>query len=139
MYEENDEENDEEDYDTVYTMEDPDAFINQIRRLIFAGFGLKDLADSELQHLLDEIDEEEMERTISFAECKLIAMEYLEAKKIRRKIKYFLTEENFTNLVEAINARLVSNLITELVDMGQLESAWDNESNDFIFWVPEND
>lgn len=132
------EENDDEDYEAVYTMQDPDEFINQIRRLVFAGFGLKDLADNELQHLLDEIDEEEMERTISFDECKLIAMEYLEPKKIRRKIKYFLTEDNFTNLVEAINTRLVSNLITELVDMGQLESAWDNEANDFIFWVPDN-
>lgn len=133
------EDENEEDYEAVYTMHDPDEFINQIRRLVFAGFGIKDLEDNELQHLIEEIDEEEMDKTISFDECKLIAMEYLEPKKIRRKIKYFLTEDSFTHLVEAINARLVSNLITELVDMGQLESAWDNEANDFIFWVKEDD
>lgn len=134
MYEDD---TDNEDYETMYTMRNPDEFINQIRRLVFAGFGIKDLGEDELQTLIQNIDEEEMNRTISFEECKLIAMEYLEPKKIRRRVKYFLTEENFTNLVEAINSRLVSNLITELVDDGQLESAWDSEANDFIFWVAD--
>lgn len=134
MYEDD---TDNEDYETMYTMRNPDEFINQIRRLVFAGFGIKDLGEDELQTLIQNIDEEEMNRTISFEECKVIAMEYLEPKKIRRRVKYFLTEENFTNLVEAINSRLVSNLITELVDDGQLESAWDSEANDFIFWVAD--
>ena len=129
MYEE---ENDEE---AVYVIQDSTEFINQIRRLIFAGFGLKDLSEDELQSLISEINEEEMNKTISLEECKLIASEYFQTKKIRRKIKYILTEENFSNLVEAINARLVSNLLTELVDSGDLESAWDSEANDFIFWV----
>ena len=134
MYEDD---TDNEDYETMYTMRNPDEFINQIRRLVFAGFGIKDIGEDELQTLIQNIDEEEMNRTISFEECKVIAMEYLEPKKIRRRVKYFLTEENFTNLVEAINSRLVSNLITELVDDGQLESAWDSEANDFIFWVAD--
>lgn len=128
MYEENDGE-------TIYTMRDPTEFVNQIRKLVFAGFGLKDVDEKDLESLIAEIDEKEMNKTISLEECKLIAMEYLKPKKIRRKIKYYLTEEDFTNLVEAINARLVSNLITELVDKGELESAWDSEANDFIFWV----
>ena len=133
MYEE---ENDDE---TMYIMQNPTEFINQIRRLVFAGFGLKDLDEDELQFLISEIDEEEMNKTISFEECKLIASEYFQPKKFKKKIKYVLTEENFSNLVEAINARLVSNLLTELVDSGHLESAWDNEANDFIFWVKENE
>jgi hypothetical protein len=133
MYEE-----DNEDEDLVYVMEDTSEFINQVRRIVFAGFGLKDLEDNELSALIEEIDKEEMDKTISFAECKIILQEYIEQKKIRRKIKYVLTSKNFDQFIEAVNARLVSNLITELVDMGQLDSAWDSEANDFIFWIPDN-
>lgn len=132
MYEE---ENDDE--EMIYIMKDPTDFINQVRRLVFAGFGTKDLKDEELQELVLEIDEEEMEKTISFEECRVIAMEYLEPRKIRRRTKYFLSEQGFADLIEAINARLVSNIITELVDKGELESAWDSEANDFIFWVKD--
>jgi len=132
----------EEEYeneDLVYAMKDPTEFVNQIRKLVFAGFGSEDLNDDELEHLVLEIDEEEMDNTISLNECKIIAMEYLETKKIRRKTKFFLTEQNFNALVEAINNRLVSNILTKLVDEGKLESAWDSEANDFIFWVKEDE
>lgn len=134
MYEE-----DNEDEDLVYVMKDPTQFIDQIRRLVFAGFGTEDLDDDELQLLVLSINEKEMDNTISLNECKIIAMEYLKPKKIRRKSTYVLTEQGFTDLVEAINARLVSNILTELVDEGKLESAWDSEANDFIFWVKENE
>jgi hypothetical protein len=134
MYEE-----DNEDEDLVYVMKDPTQFIDQIRRLVFAGFGTEDLDDDELQLLVLSINEKEMDNTISLNECKIIAMEYLKPKKIRRKFTYVLTEQGFTDLVEAINARLVSNILTELVDEGKLESAWDSEANDFIFWVKENE
>lgn len=120
-------------------MKDPTQFIDQIRRLVFAGFGTEDLDDDELQLLVLSINEKEMDNTISLNECKIIAMEYLKPKKIRRKFTYVLTEQGFTDLVEAINARLVSNILTELVDEGKLESAWDSEANDFIFWVKENE
>lgn len=131
----------EEEYDNedlIYVMEDKTEFINQVRRIVFAGFGLKDLEDAEFSELIAEIDEQEMDNTISFAECEMIAQEYIEEKKIRRKTKYFLSDSKFNEFVEAVNARLVSNIITELVDMGQLDSAWDSEVNDFIFWVPDN-
>ena len=134
MYEE-----DNEDEDLVYVMKDPTQFIDQIRRLVFAGFGTEDLDDDELQLLVLSINEKEMDNTISLNECKIIAMEYLKPKKIRKKSTYVLTEQGFTDLVEAINARLVSNILTELVDEGKLESAWDSEANDFIFWVKENE
>jgi hypothetical protein len=132
----------EEEYeneDLIYVMEDKKEFINQVRRIVFAGFGLEDLGDNKLSELIAEIDEKEMDNTISFAECDVIAKEYIEEKKIRRKTKYFLSDSKFNEFVEAVNTRLVSNILTELVDMGQLESAWDNEANDFIFWVKEDE
>lgn len=132
MYEE-----DDDDEEMLYIMKDPTGFINEVRKLVFAGFGPQDLTDEELKALVMEIDEEEMEKTISLEECKVIAMEYLKPKKIRRRVKYVLSERGFSDLIEAINARLVSNIITELVDKGELESAWDSEANDFIFWIKD--
>jgi hypothetical protein len=132
----------EEEYeneDLIYVMENKAEFINQVRRIVFAGFGSEDLEHNKLSELIAEIDEKEMDNTISFAECNVIAKEYIEEKKIRRKTKYFLSDSKFNEFVEAVNARLVSNILTELVDMGQLESAWDNEANDFIFWVKEDE
>ena len=131
----------EDDDDLVYVMQDPTEFINQIRKLVFAGFGSDALNDEELEHLVLEIDEEEMDKTLSFNECKVIAMEYLKPKKSKnkKKTKFFLTEQQFNDFVEAVNARLVSNVLTELVDEGKLESAWDSEANDFIFWVANNE
>lgn len=128
-----------EDNDLFYTMKDPTKLVNEIRKLVFAGFGLENLNDEELQYLVSEIDEEEMDRTISLKECEIIAMEYLKTKKFKTKTKYILSDKDFNDLVEAINARLVSNLLTGLVDKGQIESAWDSEANDFIFWVKDNE
>ena len=34
---------------------------------------------------------------------------------------------------------MVSNILNQLVQKGLVESAFDTESNDFIFWVKDND
>ena len=34
---------------------------------------------------------------------------------------------------------MISNMLNTLVNKGLLETAYDNESNDFIFWVKNNE
>lgn len=134
----NDEE--EDDDDLIYVMSDITELVNQVRKIVFAGFGFENVDEDQLSTLLAEIDDAELDETISFDECKVIAMDYFETKTTKRgKKKYILTNDNFNSFIEAVNARLVSNILTELVDKGQLESAWDEEANDFIFWVADND
>lgn len=126
--------------DLVYVMSDTKPLVDKVRKLVFAGFGFQDINDEELEILLQEIDEEELDNTISLNECQLIASEYFETKKTRKgTTKYILTNENFTEMIEAINSRLVSNILTTLVDKGELETAWDEEANDFIFWVVDHE
>jgi hypothetical protein len=38
-------------------------------------------------------------------------------------------------MLESFNDRMVSNILNKLVNDGYLESAFDEKSNDFIFWV----
>jgi hypothetical protein len=124
----------------IYVMDNLEKFVNEIRRIVFAGFGATDITDDVLSELMSEIDQEELDKTITYEECLNIAYEYISIKKTRKgKRKIIITEQNFNKLIEDINSRLVSNILVQLVDRGDLETAWDEESNDFIFWVPDND
>ena len=38
-----------------------------------------------------------------------------------------------------MNHRMISNMLQGLVSKGVLESGFDSESNDFIFWIPNDD
>lgn len=138
MYEDNLDENENEE-NLIYVMNNLEKFINEIRRIVFAGFGTTDITDDLLSELMSEIDEEELDKTITYEECLNIAYEYVSIRKTRKgKRKIIITEKNFNKLIEDINSRLVSNILVQLVDRGDLETAWDEESNDFIFWVPDN-
>ncbi len=46
--------------------------------------------------------------------------------------------KNFYSIIEDFNARLVSNLLQQLVAKGLIESSYDEEENDFIFWVADD-
>ncbi|NBT08684.1 MAG: hypothetical protein EBS98_07780, partial [Chitinophagia bacterium] len=38
-------------------------------------------------------------------------------------------------ILEELNSRLVSNILNSLVNKGLIESAYDSDTNDFVFWV----
>jgi len=38
-----------------------------------------------------------------------------------------------------MNGRLVSNMLTSLVSKGLIESAYDEQINDFVFWIKDNE
>ena len=42
-------------------------------------------------------------------------------------------------MIEHVNQRMVSNIIAKLVNGGLLESAFDDEKNEFIFWKKEDE
>lgn len=138
MYEEQDDE------DMVYVVSDIDKFVDETRKIVFGCFGDEgDLSDANVDtliHELKETDIEELDRTLSHEECMVILHTYVKPKITRRKKKkYIISKEKFEKIVEDFNARLVSNLLTSLVQKGLIESAFDEEENDFIFWVKDID
>lgn len=136
--------NDDDD-NLVYVISDIDKFVNETRKIIFGGFGqTEDDEDAttldELIDNLTESDIEELDQTLTQDECISILHDYVKPRKTKNgKKKYVINEEQFNQIIDAFNARLVSNLLTNLVNKGLIESAYDNEENDFIFWIPSNE
>lgn len=134
------EEQDDDEY--FYVIKDIDEFINHTRTIVFGAFGEDFESDEAIDHLIDRLteqDKKELDETLSKEECLAIVHDHVKPKTNRRGItKYIISDKQFETIIEAFNARLVSNLLTNLVQKGLIESAYDAEENDFIFWVPDN-
>lgn len=139
MYEE------ENDDDMVYVISDIDKFINSTRTIVFGCFGEADnvfdeeTVDDKIAKL-SETDKDELDQTLSHAECLSIVHTHVLPKKTKKgQTKYIITESQFNDIIEDFNNRLVSNLLNSMVQKGMLETAYDSEENDFIFWVPSDE
>ncbi|NDC71900.1 MAG: hypothetical protein EBZ62_00395 [Sphingobacteriia bacterium] len=126
--------------DGWYIIKDLPSFIDHARRLVFRFFGEvnKNASDSFTGLIagLTPTEEDEMNNILSFSECEIIAKNFLK-KKVNRKtkaIEYYINDKILTEMLESFNSRMVSNILNKLVNDGLLESAFDEERNDFIFW-----
>lgn len=128
-----------------FEIKDIDEFTESARRLVFTGFGkANEEIKDDFTDLLDELSEEEeteMNEILSYNEAKLIVESLVHKKthKKTKKKKYIVSEKIFSDILEALNARLVSNILSNLSKRGLIESAYDDELNDFVFWIQEDD
>jgi hypothetical protein len=123
-------------------VKDLDEFINASRRLVFNLFGSSSDEHDDIDLLsLHSEDEEELDSVLSYQECLIMAQDILKKQKNKRtnEIRYLVSESIYKEILEIFNSRLVSNLLGNLVNKGLIETAYDNESNDFVFWVKNND
>jgi len=130
-----------EDY---YVITDLDDFVNATRRIIYTGFGKdnhqieQDEFVQNLSHLSD-LEEGELEKVLSHHESMIIVKEHIKAQvnKNTKERRYILTDTIFETIVNELNTRLVSNFLRLLVNKGLIESSFDEEANDFVFWVKD--
>jgi len=122
-----------------FEIKDIDKFVECSRVLVFDCMG-KDKTSSlnDMKYTLLELSEEErkeLNEVLSQEEamsiCKLFLRPY--------DNKFIVSNKQYTKLIDSLNTRLVSNMLNNLVNRGLLETAFDHESNDFIFWVKENE
>lgn len=133
--------------DKWYLIKNYDGFINHARSLVFKYFGEynQDLENSDdlAEILLSFTDSEklEMDKLISLEECEIISRQFIKKKfsKKEKKNKYYITDTRLEKMLESFNSRMVSNILNKLVNDGLLESAFDEQANDFIFWVKDNE
>ena len=127
-----------------FIIDDLEKFIESTRVLVFSAFGEENekSADELALFLSDLKDNEakELEQTISQAECLSIAKNYLKKQyhKVSKKERYIISTDKYMEMMESINARMISNMLTHLASKGLIESAYDTEANDFIFWVKDD-
>lgn len=118
-------------------------FVNSSRQLVFKFFG--HISDQDPDSALLNIDKftdeekEELEQSLSYEESLSIIKE-LAKKQTNKKKKierYCINDKILQEIIEALNSRLVSNILNNLTNKGILESGYDSEVNDFVFWVKD--
>jgi hypothetical protein len=128
-----------------YIIDDLEEFTLSARRLVFNGFGKGLVEDpDELSSLMSTISEEdshEMNQVLTQQES-LVIVKHLAKEQVNKKTnetRYIIDEKIFSEIIEAMNGRLVANILASLASKGLIESAYDEQLNDFVFWVNENE
>lgn len=126
-----------------FIISDLSDFTNKARAIVYNNFGTwQDRSDLDI--LIDDVrdeEQEEFDKMLSHQESLVIVKENVKVQKNKRtkKIRYILNDTIFADIVHKLNDRMVSNIIGNLVQKGFVETAFDNEANDFVFWVKEDD
>jgi hypothetical protein len=78
---------------------------------------------------------------LSHKEALLIIKELVKKQKNRKtnQIRYTINDSIFADIIYRLNDRMVSNIVSGLVQKGLIETAFDDETNDFVFWIKEEE
>ncbi len=120
-----------------------DKLVEFSRQLIFYNFAIEDEDDETDDEFISKVknikkeDKEELDRLLPFKESKLIFKSSIKKQINRRtkKIRYVIKESDYDEVLVELNSRMVSNIIRSLVKKGLVETAFDDDKNDFVFWV----
>jgi hypothetical protein len=129
-----------------YIIDDIEEFTLSTRRLVFNGFGQGAVEDpDEFTDLMKEQTQElteEMDQVLTQKESLIIVKNLAIQQKHKyelNKSRFIITEKIFSEIIEAMNTRLVSNMLSSLTAKGYVESAYDEKLDDFVFWVNEEE
>lgn len=114
-----------------YYIENLDEFLKQIRKISYEKFleANKIVGDEFTDRFQEELDE-----ILSKQESDNIALPFLK----KYKDTYKVSEKTIIKIIEKLNSRMISNSLNKLVSDGIIESAYDSELNDFVFWIKED-
>lgn len=126
-----------------FIVPDLSEFTDKARAIVYNNFGVwQDKSDIDV--IIDDVIEnerEEFDKILSHQESLVIVKENVkkERNKITKETRYILNDEIFAEIVHKLNDRMVSNIINGLVQKGLVETAFDSEANDFVFWIKEDE
>lgn len=119
-----------------------DKLVDFSRKVIFYNFDEEnnDLSDKDFLKKIEKIedqDSKEMDRLLPHDEVKniLSSLTFKKRNKNTKQVALFIKETDYDEALAQINQRMVSNIVKGLVAKGLVESAYDSEKNDFVFWV----
>jgi len=130
--------------DKWFLINDFEEFVDHTRSLVFKFFGeTNSSADDAMTVSLSKMSKEEvseLNQTLTHSESSVIIKNYArkQINKKTKKIRYCLTDQILQEIIEELNSRMISNILSALVNKGVLDSAFDSEQNDFIFWVKDD-
>lgn len=116
-----------------YNIPNIDNFIKKIRKFSFDKF--IEINNSNDENIIKLNAKNDVDSLITIEETKNIIMPMIKTNKQGHKI----SEKKIYKIVERLNSRMISNSLSSMVSDGILESAFDSELNDFVFWEKNND
>lgn len=115
-------------------IEDIDEFLDKIRIISYEKFlEVNESMQDEFSKKFNENKTNDVNLILSKKEVESIVLPLIKKKND----KYSVTEKILRKMIEDLNSRMVSNTINKLVIDGVFEVAFDDEINDFIFWIKE--
>jgi len=128
--------------DEWFEVPDLIEFTDKVRAIVYNNFG--EWNDKSEEVILTNVKENELkdlDTMLSHQESLLIIKENIKRERNKRtkKIRFVLDDIIFADIISKLNDRTVSNIINSLVKKGLIETAFDSEKNDFIFWVKDNE
>jgi hypothetical protein len=129
--------------DDWFIIKDFEGFIEATRALVFNSFGseTKDKDKDDFIMSVTDKDRQELDKVLSYDESFSIIVGFLkkEKNKTTSKIRYLVNDDSYMKIIYALNDRMTSNILNGLVNKGLVETAYDDESNDFVFWIKEDE
>jgi hypothetical protein len=124
-----------------YIIDNIEEFAESSRRLVFNHF---DKPSPELNAdpyslfpTLSKQEETELNTILSLEETKTIILSLAKTQthKTTKNKRYLIDDKIFVSILEALNTRLVSNILINLTNKGLIESGYDDKLDDFVFWI----
>jgi len=131
--------------DQWFFINDFDDFVDHSRSLVFKFFGaVNEVADDSMTSSISQMSKKElteMDKTLTHDESAIIIKNHArkQINKKTKEVRYCLTDKLLQSIIEDLNNRMISNILNSLVNKGVLDSAYDSDQNDFIFWVKDDD
>lgn len=127
-----------------YYISDIKEFVNSTRAIVFNSFGSFHDDQTAVDILLSTVkpeEEEELDRILSYDESMTIVKQHIVPQKNKKTkaIRYLVDENIYMSILESLNNRMVSNMLNKMVNDGIVESAFDSNLNDFVFWIKDEE
>lgn len=128
-----------------FSINDFDDFVDSARKLVFHCFDQanQNTDDGFIDAISNMNDEDllELDTLLSHDESSIIVTNLAKKRKNKKnnESKYFINDKILMDIIEALNARMISNILNKLSNEGIIETAYDSSINDFVFWIKDNE
>lgn len=122
----------------VYEVVDLEKFIDSIRVVVFDSLGPQNITKNKPRLAIEELNKielEELNNILSHKEASNILKEYVKEITKKNKKVYYIEYDDYNLCLESLTQRMFSNVLVSLTNKGLIETAFDEEKNDFVFWI----
>lgn len=120
-----------------FIIKDLESFVRYTRKFVFESYDNEEFSDHSAS--LSSTDQEELEKLLPYNESLVIIQSLVKKQKNKKnnKTRLIINEEIYIEILTSLGERMTSNIIQGLVKKGLIETAFDDESNDFVFWIKD--